>query len=386
MSRPLTERPRTVGLRGVFAPLTPTRETTAVSGDGVVLPVEIYGEDSDPAVVLVHGWTCSTLFWAPVIRELTSSGHRVIAYDQRGHGRGPVGVPAAYSPALLADDLCAVLDAALEPGEQAVIGGHSMGAMTLLAAAGRRQLRERGAALMLCSTGAHDLRYEARVVPLGSRRLRGLVHGLALRTKLPLGPVTPVTKRALSYGVLGTGRDRDTVEATARIVHACPRRARGAWGGVLASLNLAENARALTAPTAVVCGTYDRMTPIVHARELAAALPACVGVHELPKRGHMTPLEEPGTVSEVLAGLVRDHLTAGSPGTSSTGSPGDSSGGEAERAEHSAGTSAGVGTSGGQSGGQGNGKGANRGNGATGKSESKSESKSSKSSEGSENS
>lgn len=308
MSRRPTERPEVNRLRGAFAPTTPTRETTAVSGDGARLPVEIHGADSDPAVVLVHGWTCSTLFWAPVIRELTASGHRVITYDQRGHGRGPVGEPAAYSPALLADDLCAVLDAALEPGERAVIGGHSMGAMTLLATAGRRQLRERGAALMLCSTGLHDLRHEARVVPLSSRRLRGVVHGLALRTTLPLGPLTPVTRKALAYATLGAGPDRDTAEATARIVHACPRRARGAWGGVLARLDLAERARELTVPTAVVCGTHDRLTPIVHAREIAAALPHCVELRELPKRGHMTPLEEPGTVSAVLAGLVRDHL------------------------------------------------------------------------------
>ncbi|MGH3325750.1 MAG: alpha/beta fold hydrolase, partial [Streptomyces sp.] len=116
------------------------RELAATSADGARLHVEVHGRESDPAVLLVHGWTCSIAFWAPVIRELTATGHRVIVYDQRGHGRTPAANPHAYSPAVLADDLCAVLDAALRPGERAVLGGHSMGAMTLIAAAGRPQL------------------------------------------------------------------------------------------------------------------------------------------------------------------------------------------------------------------------------------------------------
>ena len=112
------------------------RELTATSADGARLHVEVHGREQDPAVVLIHGWTCRTGFWAPVVRELTQTGHRVVAYDQRGHGRSPGADPRAYGPEVLADDLCAVLDAALRPGERAVLGGHSMGAMTLVAAAG----------------------------------------------------------------------------------------------------------------------------------------------------------------------------------------------------------------------------------------------------------
>ncbi|MFI8852634.1 alpha/beta fold hydrolase [Streptomyces sp. NPDC053499] len=299
------------GLTGRYAPPAPARELTARSGDGVRFPVEVHGRADDPAVVLAHGWTCSTLFWAPVIRELTASGHRVVVYDQRGHGRSPAAAaPMAYSTAMLADDLCAVLDAALEPGERAVIGGHSMGGMTLMAAAGRRQLREHGAALLLCSTGAEQLTGQARVLPFRSERLRAVAHRALLGSAAPLGPVTALTRKALAYGTLGPAPDPAAVEATARIVHACPRRVRSAWGGVLAGLDLAVNVPRLDVPTAVVIGTHDRLTPLPHAHRLAAALPHCAGVHELERRGHMTPLEEPETVSGVLAGLVRDHLAA----------------------------------------------------------------------------
>ncbi|MFF8284755.1 alpha/beta fold hydrolase [Streptomyces albus] len=299
------------GLRGRFAPPTPARELTARSGDGVRFPVEVHGRADDPAVVLSHGWTCSTLFWAPVIRELTASGHRVVVYDQRGHGRSPAAAaPMAYSTAMLADDLCAVLDVALEPGEKAVIGGHSMGGMTIMAAAGRDQLREHGAALLLCSTGAEHLTGGARVLPFRSERLRHHGHRLLLGSAAPLGPVTPLTRKALAYGTLGPDPDPEVVEATARIVHACPTQVRAAWGGVLAGLDLSAKVPHLAAPTAVIIGTHDRLTPLPHAHRLAALLPDCTGVHQLARRGHMTPLEEPGTVSDVLAQLASRHLTA----------------------------------------------------------------------------
>ncbi|MGP3989516.1 alpha/beta fold hydrolase [Streptomyces sp. 3N207] len=308
MSR-ITSTHRHKGLTGRYVPPMPARELTARSGDGVRLPVEVHGPADGPAVVLAHGWTCSTLFWAPVIRELTASGHRVIVYDQRGHGRSPAAAtPMAYSTAMLADDLCAVLDAALEPGERAVIGGHSMGGMTIMAAAGREQLREHGAALLLCSTGAEHLTGQARVLPFRSEQVRAVAHRTLLGSAAPLGPVSPLTRKALAYGTLGPAPDPATAEVTARIVHACPTRVRSAWGGVLAGLDLSAKVPHLDAPTAVVIGTHDRLTPLPHAHRLAALLPRCTGVHELERRGHMTPLEEPETVSAVLAGLARNHL------------------------------------------------------------------------------
>jgi pimeloyl-ACP methyl ester carboxylesterase len=64
-------------------------------------------------------------------RALERSGHRVIAYDARGHGAStPAPSPNAYGYEHLAGDLRAVLD---ELGiERAVLAGASMGAHTLL--------------------------------------------------------------------------------------------------------------------------------------------------------------------------------------------------------------------------------------------------------------
>jgi pimeloyl-ACP methyl ester carboxylesterase len=293
---------------GPYAPPAPARELVAVSVDGARLHVEVHGPENAPPVVLAHGWACSTAFWAAQIRELAAD-HRVIAYDQRGHGRSPAGL--AYSTDTLADDLEAVLAAALAPGERAVIAGHSMGGMTVMAAAARPGFRERTAAVLLCSTGSSRLVAESTVVPIRPGRLRTGLTKRLLGSRAPLGPVTPLARRILKYGTMGPGSAPHMVEACARIVHACPRKVRHAWSRVLDLLDLDHGIRDLTVPTAVVVGTADRLTPPVQARALVAALPQCVGSTELPGIGHMTPVEAPELVTGKIRELVTTYVHAG---------------------------------------------------------------------------
>ncbi|OKI64202.1 alpha/beta fold hydrolase [Streptomyces sp. MJM1172] len=289
-------------ISGPYAPPAARRELVAASADGSRLHVEVHGEEDAPAVVLAHGWTCSTAFWAAQIRELATD-HRVIAYDQRGHGRSPAA--RTHSTTALADDLVAVLGAALAPGERAVLAGHSMGGMTIMAAAGRPEFAEHTAAALLCSTGSSGLVAQALVVPWRAGRARTRITGAVLGSRAPLGPVTPIARTVLKYATMGPGSAPDRVEACARIVHACPSAVRHAWSEVLAGLDLDANLAALTVPTAVIGGTSDRLTPVAHARALAAALPHCVGLTELTGMGHMTPIEAP----EAVTGAVRE-LTA----------------------------------------------------------------------------
>ncbi|MFG2714037.1 alpha/beta fold hydrolase [Streptomyces goshikiensis] len=292
-------------ISGPYAPPAARRELVAASADGSRLHVEVHGDEDAPAVVLAHGWTCSTAFWAAQIRQLATD-HRVIAYDQRGHGRSPAA--RTHSTTALADDLVAVLGAALAPGERAVVAGHSMGGMTIMAAAGRPEFAEHAAAALLCSTGSSRLVAQALVVPLRAGRARTRITGAVLGSRAPLGPVTPVARTVLKYATMGPGSAPDRVEACARIVHACPTGVRHAWSEVLAGLDLTANLAALTVPTAVIGGTSDRLTPVAHARALAAALPHCVGLTELTGMGHMTPIEAPEAVTNAVRELTARYL------------------------------------------------------------------------------
>ncbi|MFD9124002.1 alpha/beta fold hydrolase [Kitasatospora sp. NPDC059571] len=279
------------------------------SADGTGLNAEVYGPEGAPVVVLAHGWTCSTPFWAPVVNRLAAD-HRVIAYDQRGHGRSeaPAG-PDGYGTGKLADDLGAVLAALVPAGERAVLAGHSMGGMTIMAAADRAEVLDRTAGAVLISTGPADLVAELLVVPAAVRPagLRRALHRLVLESRLPLGPVTAVSRALLKYATMGPRTPAAEVAACARVVHACPTAVRYQWAKVLGALDVTAGLAKLAVPTAVVVGSHDRLTPPVHARRMAAALPDPQGLLELPGAGHMSPMERPAEVAAEIRRIAALH-------------------------------------------------------------------------------
>lgn len=97
--------------------------------DGVKLAGEQAGEGAP--IVLLHGLTATRRYVVMGSRVLERSGHRVIAYDARGHGlSGAAPARDAYSYELLASDLGEVLDRLQV--RRAVLAGASMGAQTAL--------------------------------------------------------------------------------------------------------------------------------------------------------------------------------------------------------------------------------------------------------------
>jgi pimeloyl-ACP methyl ester carboxylesterase len=95
----------------------------------VTLALEDTGEGRP--VVLAHGLTATRRYVVMGSTALQRSGHRVVAYDARGHGASaPAGDPEQYGYEELGRDLEAVLDG--QGIERAVLAGASMGAHTLL--------------------------------------------------------------------------------------------------------------------------------------------------------------------------------------------------------------------------------------------------------------
>jgi pimeloyl-ACP methyl ester carboxylesterase len=115
-------------------------EYDVTRGD-VTLSVSDAGEG--PPVVLAHGLTATRRYVVMGSSALERSGHRVIAYDARGHGRSsPAERPGAYGYEDLGADLEAVLDHA--GVQRAVLAGASMGAHTLTWLALQRPQRVAG--------------------------------------------------------------------------------------------------------------------------------------------------------------------------------------------------------------------------------------------------
>ena len=288
-----------------FTPLPPRERRTVRSADGTGINVEFYGADDAPTVVLSHGWTCSIAFWVQQIRDLAAD-HRVVAYDHRGHGGSDMPGPAGYSAAGLADDLSAVLRDALPEGERAVLAGHSMGGMTMIAFAGRHpgQLRRQVAGGVFASTGMSELMPRSRVVPMPLTIARLTVPISTWVIGQPQRGVNPLSRFLLRYASLSGSATPAEVDFCARIVQACPPRTRRGFALMLSRLDLAGDVGDFDLPAIVVAGVRDRLTPVWHTRRLAAALPRLIEDVELDGIGHMTPVQSPGVVNTAIRRLT----------------------------------------------------------------------------------
>ena len=98
------------------------------SGD---VELEVHEQGSgEPALLLLHGFTGSSLDWTDVTGDL-SADRRLVTYDQRGHGDSTnTGDPASYTIDALVTDLIAVVDQlGLAPFD---LLGHSMGGIVAM--------------------------------------------------------------------------------------------------------------------------------------------------------------------------------------------------------------------------------------------------------------
>ena len=98
------------------------------TGDGCILDYRDEGPaDAERTLVLLHGWSQARVMFDRVTPGLTNA-HRVVSYDQRGHGES--GKPENGARiARLAQDLAELLDH-LDIRSADVLG-HSMGASVL---------------------------------------------------------------------------------------------------------------------------------------------------------------------------------------------------------------------------------------------------------------
>jgi pimeloyl-ACP methyl ester carboxylesterase len=144
-----------------------------IERDGVRLSGDDVGEG--PAVVLLHGLTATRRYVVMGSTSLERSGHRVIAYDARAHGRSsPAAAPDQYGYEQLGLDLEAILDR--RRVERAVLAGASMGAHTLLWLALRRPDRVRGLVVITPAYEAGDNDDTARLARWDALS-EGLRHG-----------------------------------------------------------------------------------------------------------------------------------------------------------------------------------------------------------------
>ena len=100
------------------------------SPDGVPLAFDVHGA-LEPAVALIHGWSCDRSYWAAQVEPLAGE-FRLITLDLGGHGESGTG-RSCWTVESFGRDVAAVVEA-VGP-RQVMLVGHSMGGTVAVAAA-----------------------------------------------------------------------------------------------------------------------------------------------------------------------------------------------------------------------------------------------------------
>jgi pimeloyl-ACP methyl ester carboxylesterase len=304
------------------APTLFRRVSAVHTSDGAQLHAVVDGADDAPVTLLLaHGWTLAQAAWDDVTDllkpRIADGALRLIRYDQRGHGRSTWGRyaddVAELSIDQLGDDLGDVLDQ-LAPTGPVVLGGHSMGGMTIMClAAARPELfgdRVRGVALV--STSAGDLAPAGRT--LAEKLQLKLAPGMVTvaiggaraleRVRQLLPPSHPRHQKMVRELLYGSDATDRMVVAGAEIMHASTVRAFAAFYPALGEHDKRAELDALRAVRVeILVGDSDKLTPQRHSRQLAEALPDA-GLHLAERTGHMLPQERPQLVSDALGRLI----------------------------------------------------------------------------------
>ncbi|MFC7480595.1 alpha/beta fold hydrolase [Luedemannella flava] len=278
------------------------RLATLSLADGGYLSVERQGPaDAPMVIVLLHGWTLDKRVWRPQIEALTGQGHRIVAYDLRGHGRSSDVRPGQATVEQLADDLAEVLGTELAAGQRAVLVGHSLGGMAILELAQRHPdaLSASVAGAVLVATSAEGSTHRLRL------RLAGAGRGSPPDGARRGRPARPVGHLAAAPGALpgllpflrwllfGATAHRADVRLTLSTLSHTPLSSIGGFRPAVHLHRCLETLPALRGlPTSVLVGTMDRLTPPRCAEAIVEALPDAE-LTVLPDAGHMLSLSGP---------------------------------------------------------------------------------------------
>lgn len=264
-------------------------------GSGSHVNVELRGEG--PPVVLVHGLPSNVGDWAELPDLLAGLHLRAVAYDRVGFGLSsrPEPAPGRYTYASSARELGALLDA-LGIGAANLVGWSYGGGIGIRFASEHPDRVER--LVLLSSAGVVEsggglvdaflssaflLEWVAGVRPLG----RSVVTHMMADAFSGAAAVPPgwIDRTRAMLALPGTLRSLATEVAREREVALEPERIR--------------------APTLVICGSADELTPLAVSEDLARRIEAA-RLEVVAGGSHMLPATHAEQLARTIAEFVRD--------------------------------------------------------------------------------
>lgn len=271
----------------------PVRERV-VRVDGLDIHAVENGPASEPAVLLMHGYAASTVWWDRLVPRLAEN-HRVIRVDLLGHGRSAK--PSdGYSIAAQANTIASVLS---KLGVHRVIAvGHSTGGVIATALA--EHPCDAVVALALINTGPS---VDAYLRPGGVGQLISLP--AIGRILWALRSEATIRKGLSSAFTREVDIDPQIVADVRGMNHRAFTTTPKETMKYLARQSLPDRLGKLALPVLVIFGVEDRRWRSSSTAGYSAV--PYVAVELLPGIGHSPILEEPGLTADLLARFVAKH-------------------------------------------------------------------------------
>ncbi len=289
-----------VELQPPIPPELPPGRVEMVPERGEMFVRDIPGRLGAPTILLLHGWTLTAdVNWFTVFDTVARHG-RVLALDQRGHGRG-LRSEQPFTLEAAADDAAALLRH-LDAGP-AIVVGYSMGGSVGLVQACRHP--ETVAGLVLQSTG---LRWRA------SLRERVLWAGMAaVEYGLRFGTPRGLTDRYLRMAVAQRpDLDSHLAWLKAEVQRADPSSIAAA-SRALSAFDARPFAGSINVPAVVIVSRRDRLIRSRRQHELVAALDGAQAVEvDAAHNGWLVKPEEVAGALDEAIGMVAARIAAGS--------------------------------------------------------------------------
>jgi 3-oxoadipate enol-lactonase/4-carboxymuconolactone decarboxylase len=262
-------------------------KTTA---NGIELYYDLAGPENAPVVAFSNSLSGTVEIWDGVVPILADS-YRCLRYDTRAHGRS-----ASADEPITIDDLAADLAGLLDGLgiARAHVVGLSLGGMTAQALASAHPERVASLALMATSPYLPPAEFwRDRAAQVRAEGVAAVVDAVVGRWFTPpFYKASPATVERV--------RERFVAVDAAGYARCCE---------AIATMNLRPRLGRITAPTLVVVGNDDQVTPPAMAEELRTGIAAAEMVI-LPNLAHLMSIERPDVVGAYLrAFLDRQNAT-----------------------------------------------------------------------------
>jgi pimeloyl-ACP methyl ester carboxylesterase len=304
-------RSRPAAAPGDGRPETVARQGFAVGRDETPIYYRVSGRADGPGVAFCDGIGCDGYVWKYLQRELEPH-HRVVHWHYRGHGRTPPPRNLEHVDITdLADDLAAVLDAAVGDDAQVVLAGHSMGVQVCLEAYRRHPERVRGL-ILVCGAygtplrtfkGQRTLEQVLPIVKFAVNRIPGVVANVWAR----LVPTELAFQIATRFEINGELIRREDffpyLEHMAKVDVRLFLEMLAAAGRHSARELLEQ----IEVPTLIVSGDRDGFTPAALSEEMHQKIRGSE-LFVVAGGSHTAPIERPAEVTERISEFLRKRL------------------------------------------------------------------------------